>query len=226
MSSASSSKPPPPTSGTDAELERLLSKTASSVASSEEVERMLKSFKLNPFDILDIDESSTPEEIKKRYKQLSLIIHPDKNPHPRAPEAFDLLKKAESELSDEAKRENIDAIIAQARSLILKSLSLPLTTPNTDPALRRLDPSFKVRMRAQVKELLIDEELRRRKAIKMNLANEGLEARMKEEEVAGKKRKAEDDKVWEDNREQRVDSWRTFSKDSKKKKKAKVTLLG
>ncbi|KAJ6513138.1 DnaJ domain-containing protein [Mycena sanguinolenta] len=224
MSSASTSKPPPP--ATDAELERLLSKTASSIASSEEVERMLKSFKLNPFDILDIDESSTPEEIKKRYKQLSLLIHPDKNPHPRAPEAFDLLKKAESELSDEAKRENMDAIIAQARSLILKSLSLPLTTPNTDPALRRLDPSFKVRMRAQVKELLIDEELRRRKAIKMNLANEGLEARMKEAEVVGKKRKAEDDKVWEDNREQRVDSWRTFSKDSKKKKKTKVTLLG
>jgi DnaJ family protein C protein 8 len=125
------------------------------------------------------------------------VIHPDKTPHPRAPEAFDLLKKAESELSDEAKRENIDAIIAQSRALILKSLSLPLTTPHTDPALRRLDPSFKVRMRAQTKELLIEEELRRRKAIKMNLANEGLEARMKDEEIAGKKRKAEDDKVWE-----------------------------
>jgi hypothetical protein len=35
------------------------------------------------------------------------------------------------------------------------------------------------------------------RAVKMNLANEGLEARMKDEEVAGKKRKAEDDKVWE-----------------------------
>jgi DnaJ family protein C protein 8 len=31
----------------------------------------------------------------------------------------------------------------------------------------------------------------------MNLANEGLEARKKDEEVAQKKRKAEDDKVWE-----------------------------
>lgn len=31
----------------------------------------------------------------------------------------------------------------------------------------------------------------------MNLANEGLEARKKEEEVQAKKRKAEDDKVWE-----------------------------
>ena len=31
----------------------------------------------------------------------------------------------------------------------------------------------------------------------MNLANEGLEARKKDEEVAQRKRKAEDDKTWE-----------------------------
>ena len=35
------------------------------------------------------------------------------------------------------------------------------------------------------------------RAIKMNLANEGLEARKKDEEVAAKKRKAEEDKAWE-----------------------------
>lgn len=35
------------------------------------------------------------------------------------------------------------------------------------------------------------------RAIKMNLANEGLEARKKDEEVAAKKRKVEEDKVWE-----------------------------
>lgn len=35
------------------------------------------------------------------------------------------------------------------------------------------------------------------RAIKMNLANEGLEARKKEEEVNAKKRKAEEDAQWE-----------------------------
>jgi len=63
------------------------------------------------------------------------------------------------------------------------------------------------------------------RAIKMNLANEGLEARMKDAEVAGKKRKAEEDRVGEDTRDQRVDSWRTFS-NTKKKKKTKIALLG
>lgn len=31
----------------------------------------------------------------------------------------------------------------------------------------------------------------------MNLANEGFEAKKKEEEVTAKKRKAEEDKIWE-----------------------------
>lgn len=81
----------------------------------------------------------------------------------------------------------------------------------------------------------------------MNLANEGLEARKKDEEVASRKRKVQDDKVWEgmftetflscvsfhsftfrytDSREQRVDSWRSFTKDTRKKKKTKVAILG
>lgn len=77
----------------------------------------------------------------------------------------------------------------------------------------------------------------------MNLANEGLEARKKEEEIESRKRKADDDKAWEGefpvhplplstemscaaNREGRVGSWRTFSKESKKKKKPKIAVLG
>jgi DnaJ family protein C protein 8 len=77
----------------------------------------------------------------------------------------------------------------------------------------------------------------------MNLANEGFEARKKDEEVSAKKRKAEEDARWEgnvsypvpaplsfscptENREQRVDSWRSFSNTSKKKKKGKGAVLG
>ncbi|KAG7089473.1 hypothetical protein E1B28_011155 [Marasmius oreades] len=209
----------------DQDIEKLLSREASAFQRELEVERILKAFKLNPYDILDIDESSTQEDVKRKYRQISLFIHPDKTPHERAPEAFDLLKKAESELSETTKREELDAVINQARIMVLKALSLPSSTQADSPQLKDLEPSFKVRLRAQSKELLIDEELRRRKAIKMNLANEGLEARKKDEEVASRKRKAEDEKQWEEGREQRVDSWRSFAS-TKKKKKAKTVILG
>ncbi|KAH8117825.1 hypothetical protein DFH11DRAFT_1570893 [Phellopilus nigrolimitatus] len=154
------------------------------------------------------------------------VIHPDKTKHARAPEAFDLLKKAESELADEKQREEVDAVVTQARMLVFKTHSLPLSTEDSDPRVRALVPPFKAQLRAQAKELLIDEEVRRRKAIKMNLANEGLEAKKKEDEMTAKKRKAEDDKVWEETREQRVGSWRSFANTKKKKQKTKPVLLG
>ncbi|CAA7266957.1 unnamed protein product [Cyclocybe aegerita] len=208
------------------DIEKLLNREASAFQREVEVERIFKAFKLNPYDILDIKETATADEIKKKYRQLSLFIHPDKCSHERAPEAFDILKKAESELSDRAKREELDAVINQARIMTLKALNLPTTTAESDPKLKDLNPSFQQQLRIQSKQLLIDEEVRRRKAIKMNLANEGLEARKKDEEVAQRKRKAEDDKNWEDNREQRVDSWRNFASSQKKKKKPKTAILG
>ncbi|KAH8099968.1 DnaJ-domain-containing protein [Cristinia sonorae] len=216
---SSSSKP-------DEDLDKLLSREATAFQREVEVERILKAFKLNPYEILDLTESATPEEIKKKYRQLSLFIHPDKTSHASAPDAFDLLKKAESELSDKAKREELDAVIKQARIELLKTLSLPTSLENNDPKLSQLTPPWKEQLRAKSKEMLIDEEVRRRKAIKMNLANEGLEARKKEEEQNAKKRKAEEDANWEANREQRVGSWRNFASSSKKKKKTKVAVLG
>lgn len=72
-------------------------------------------------------------------------------------------RQAESELSDKAQREELDAIINQARTLVLKSLNLPTTTAVTDSKLHGLEPPFKVRLRAQSKLLMIDEEVRRRK---------------------------------------------------------------
>jgi len=220
---ASSASAPAPSND---DLERLLNREASALQRELEVDRILNAFKLNPYDILDIDESVTTEGIKKRYRQLSLFIHPDKTPHPRAPDAFDILKKAEADLSEPAKREELDAVIKEARNQLLKSHSLPTTIADTDYRIKELEPPFKVQLRLKSKELLVDEELRRRRAVKMNLANEGLEARKKEDEVNEKKRKAENDKVWEENREQRVDSWRSFNKDGKKKKKTKVSVLG
>ncbi|KAI0044039.1 DnaJ-domain-containing protein [Auriscalpium vulgare] len=232
MSAKAGSSSATPTASTPApvipneELEKLLNREASAFQRELEVERILGAFKLNPYDILDLTESARPEDIKRKYRQLSLFIHPDKTPHPRAPEAFDILKKAENELSDAAKREELDAAIKQARTLLLKDLTLPPTTPDDSPKLKDLRPPFKQQLRAKSRELLIEEEVRRRQAVKMNLANEGFEARKKDEEVSVRKRKAEDDKNWEENREQRVGSWRNFASSSKKKKKQKADILG
>jgi len=217
-----------PSSMTEQELDRLLKHEESAFSKELEVERILKAFKLNPYDLLDIDYTATPGDIKRRYRQLSLFIHPDKTPHPRAPDAFDQLKKAESDLSTPEKRDELDAVISAARVHVLKLHSLPpsITDPDDERIVDKgLKPGFREQVRARTREMLIEEELRRRRAVKMNLANEGLEAKKKEEEAAKKKRKAEDEVKWEENRDVRVDSWRAFQQGPKKKKK-KANVLG
>ena len=92
-----------------------------------------------------------------------------------------------------------------------------MTAADDHPKLKDLKPSFKEQLRAKSKQMLIDEELRRRRsveqnwccfgyldlihrvdrAVKVQMTNEGREAQAKEQEVIQRKRKAEDDKVWE-----------------------------
>ena len=61
----------------------------------------------DPFTILEIDSNADNKAIKKAYRKLSLLYHPDKNPGDRAAEAkFMMVSKAYEALTDETAREN------------------------------------------------------------------------------------------------------------------------
>src|SRR5215472_349428 len=69
---------------------------------------IMKSFPLDAYAVMDLQPGVPESDIKKRYRERSLFIHPDKCKHPQAPDAFDRLKKAQTELMDEKARARLD----------------------------------------------------------------------------------------------------------------------
>ena len=64
---------------------------------------------MNHYETLGVDRSVTKEELKKKYRELSMKYHPDKNPDdPEAENKFKEINEAYSVLSDDEKRRQYD----------------------------------------------------------------------------------------------------------------------
>lgn len=145
------------------EMEKKLSRERMQFFQELEMDRVLNAFKLNPYDVLECPIEADEKLITKLYRRKSLLIHPDKVKDPRAETAFALLKQASTHLLDENKRRSLDEVVVLARTLCLKELGLPADTNGDDRRLQGITPPFEERVRRGTKEIMIDDELRRRR---------------------------------------------------------------
>lgn len=65
--------------------------------------------------ILGVDHNATDEEIRRAYKRMALIYHPDKNKHPRTTAQFRKINEAFNVLSDASARRKYDASVMLSR---------------------------------------------------------------------------------------------------------------
>ena len=71
---------------------------------------------LDLYKLIEVEDTSTPEQIKKAYRKRALQLHPDKNPgNKEASEKFVQLQRALEILSDKAARAAYDAVRRQKR---------------------------------------------------------------------------------------------------------------
>lgn len=156
--------------------------------------------------MLDLNPGVPESDIKVTYRKKSLLIHPDKTKNPQAPDAFDRLKKAQTELMDEKHRERLDEAIADARMLLIREHKWTVDSPELKT------PEFAREWRVKTREVLIDNEHRRRRQMKAQMQEEGREQKRQDEELEERKRKRQHEQDWETTRDKRIDSWRQFQK--------------
>lgn len=182
---------------------------------------------MNPFEVLQLDPEATDEELKKRFRQLSILVHPDKNQDDpdRAQKAFEAVDKAYKLLLEgEQKKRALDVIQAGQEYVehIVKEKKKQLKKEGKSILVDEDDPEvFKQAVYKQTMKLFAELEIKRKERETKEMHER---KRQREEEIEAEE-KAKRDREWqrnfEESRDGRVDSWRNFQAHTKGKKKRK-----
>ncbi|XP_066524624.1 dnaJ homolog subfamily C member 8 [Hoplias malabaricus] len=208
-----------------------IEKRDSVLTSKQQIDRLLRPgasyFNLNPFEVLQIDPEATDEELKKRFRQLSILVHPDKNQDDadRAQQAFEAVDKAYKLLLDaEQKKRAVDVIHAGKEYVehMMSQKKKQLKKEGKNLVIEEDDPEvFRQAVYKQTMKLFAELEIKRkeREAKEMHERKRQREEEIETQERA--KREREWQKNFEETRDGRVDSWRTFQAKGKTKKEKK-----
>ena len=186
--------------------------------SQTQTERLLQSNfewrNLNPFYVLQLPHDATDDDISRRYKALSLLLHPDKNgSSERAQLAYDQIQKAKTILNDPDRAKHSRLLIQeghkQAESVWKKEKNNFLATNTT---FEKIQEREVMRIFAIVEQKRIEVQERERKF-------EQRERQQEDDEMEKERKSRKFDKQWrnETRVDNRIGNWRDFTKNKKRK---------
>ncbi|XP_018574890.1 dnaJ homolog subfamily C member 8-like isoform X3 [Anoplophora glabripennis] len=187
--------------------------------------------KFNEF-YTEVEPDTSLEEMKKKYRRLSILVHPDKNQDDpdRAQQAFEAVNKAWKTLENEETRKKCldtieeavgrtDLMLAEKRKKAKKEGRDGI--PEDDPA------KYKHAIYVLTMKLFADMERKRRELAGRDQEERKRKREAEIEEEENAKEQKEWQKNFEESRQNRVESWQSFqanmkSKEKKSSKKVKL----
>jgi len=183
--------------------------------------------------VLHVDPETPLEDLKKQYRRLSILVHPDKNQDDpdRAQKAFEIVNKAYKTLENDDLRQKCLDVIEEAKArteMMIQEKKKKLKKDGKDPKVDEDDPDkMKHAIYVMTMKLFADMERKRRDQEQRDTQER---KRKREEEIATEeKSKLEHEwqKNFEDSREGRVSSWKDFQEGhGSKSKKSKIGKKG
>ena len=89
------------------------------------------------YDVLGVSSAATSDEIKRSYRKLAVLYHPDKNPDPKVAERFKEITDAYNTLSDQESRRRYDQRFSSAFE----------ETFSKEPEVKHRDPRYRAKSR-------------------------------------------------------------------------------
>lgn len=208
-----------------------IEKRDSVLTPKQQIDRLLRPgstyFNLNPFEVLQVEPEASLDDVKKQYRRLSILVHPDKNQndHDRAQQAFDIINKAYKSLEDDAQRAKALEIVEEAKGRtdqMIEEKRKKQKKAGKGTKVDEDDPlKYKHAIYVLTMKLFADLERKRRQNEERGMEER---KRKREEEIEDEEKKKVDkewQKNYEESRDNRINSWKAFQTNSKSKKKVK-----
>ena len=181
------------------ELDRLLQKNYSWI-------------NLNPFVILDLPTTATPEDIKQRYRKLSSLVHPDKCSDSRARLGFEEIHRGYDQLRTAKTRKNVISLIGVIKSKVEQQWKLNKNSgTSTHPGSHFANhKTLSEAIRFETLKAFAENEKVRREALDNRQSNRIRAGNIKMQEKQEKRNKKIIDREWKKGIEKRVVNWNHF----------------
>ncbi|KDR14406.1 dnaJ homolog subfamily C member 8 [Zootermopsis nevadensis] len=208
-----------------------IEKRDSVLTPKQQIDRLLRPgstyFNLNPFEVLQVDPDAPLDEVKKKYKRLSILVHPDKNQDDpdRAQQSFEIINKAWKTLENEETRTKCLDVIEEAKARTDHMVSEKRKKLKREGKEQRVDEddpgNYKHAVYVMTMKLFADMERKRRDLEQRDME----ERKRKREQEIEEEEKATIEKEWqknfEESRQNRVNSWKAFQAGSSGNTKSK-----